>query len=322
MTAGYRADNLRAWKQTAAGRTYYYYDGGVPVLETDATGTVTAQNVFASDGLVARYQGGWIYYTFDQQGNVTQRLDASGTVLSASTFDSYGMESTSGSPSDPFGYNGRGGYIEDRETGLYYCHNRYFDPSTGRWINRDPIRSKGGLNLYGYAAGQPVNRLDPSGLMSIGDVWDDAKSGVAQFASIFVQVPQQILGELAAIGGHPVRYLADSDTVVIQGAWLPVLTGRPVTLGKYALFDDDDVSETRLAHEVQHRPQSEYLGPLYLPATLAGYTIGACRSIVYGHGLDGLHDASPLEMDADSRSEVEFFVQNNWTIQKFWTNSG
>ncbi len=54
MTAGYRADNLRAWKQTAAGRTYYYYDGSVPILETDNTGTATAQNVFAPDGLVAR----------------------------------------------------------------------------------------------------------------------------------------------------------------------------------------------------------------------------------------------------------------------------
>jgi hypothetical protein len=28
VTFGYRADNLRAWKQNAVSKTYYYYDGG------------------------------------------------------------------------------------------------------------------------------------------------------------------------------------------------------------------------------------------------------------------------------------------------------
>ncbi len=54
--------------------------------------------------------------------------------------------------------------MEDRETGLYYCHNRYFDASTGRWVNRDPIGLTGGLNQYGYAGGSPLGVADPSGL--------------------------------------------------------------------------------------------------------------------------------------------------------------
>ena len=82
MSAGYRADNLRAWKQNSVGaRTYFYYVGGTPLFETDATGAVTATNVFSPDGLTARKQGGsWIYYTFDQQGNVAQRLKAFSNV--------------------------------------------------------------------------------------------------------------------------------------------------------------------------------------------------------------------------------------------------
>jgi len=97
----YRGDNLRASKTVSGTTTYFYYDGGVPLYETDATGTITAINVFAPDGLVARKQGGsWIYYTFDQQGNVSQRLDSSGTILTSSNYDAYGAESDSVSPTD------------------------------------------------------------------------------------------------------------------------------------------------------------------------------------------------------------------------------
>jgi RHS repeat-associated protein len=165
VTFGYREDNLRAWKQNAVSKTYYYYDGGTPIFETDATGTLTATNVFAPDGLVARQQGGsWIYYAFDQQGNVAQRLDASGSELSESSFDAYGSEASTNSPSDPFGYNGQWGYIEDRDTGLYYCQNRYYDPSQGRWLTRDPIGFGGGLNVYGYCYSGPLMMLDNFGL--------------------------------------------------------------------------------------------------------------------------------------------------------------
>ena len=42
LTAGYRADGLRAWKQTSAGRIFYRYDGDKPVLEEDNAGAETA----------------------------------------------------------------------------------------------------------------------------------------------------------------------------------------------------------------------------------------------------------------------------------------
>ncbi len=72
MQAGYNADGLRAWKQTAAGRTYTLYDGDEPVCELDATGAVTAVNTFGANGLLARHTmgtgGGSVFYTFDAQG--------------------------------------------------------------------------------------------------------------------------------------------------------------------------------------------------------------------------------------------------------------
>jgi hypothetical protein len=40
----------------------------------------------------------------------------------------------------------------------------YYNPSTGRWLSRDPIGEEGGVNLYVYAGNDPVRRIDPHGL--------------------------------------------------------------------------------------------------------------------------------------------------------------
>jgi RHS repeat-associated protein len=51
-------------------------------------------------------------------------------------------------------------------TGMLYRRNRYFDPASGRFTQEDPIGLAGGLNLYGFAGGDPVNFSDPFGLMT------------------------------------------------------------------------------------------------------------------------------------------------------------
>ena len=49
-------------------------------------------------------------------------------------------------------------------SGLQYLRNRYYDPATGRFTQEDPIGLAGGMNLYGFAGGDPVNFSDPFGL--------------------------------------------------------------------------------------------------------------------------------------------------------------
>src|SRR5690606_29495388 len=49
-------------------------------------------------------------------------------------------------------------------SGLQYRRNRYYDPETGRFTQSDPIGIAGGINLYGFAGGDPVNFADPFGL--------------------------------------------------------------------------------------------------------------------------------------------------------------
>jgi RHS repeat-associated protein len=54
--------------------------------------------------------------------------------------------------------------------GLQYLDQRYYDPAVGRFISQDPLGAGGGLNLYGYAANNPVGLVDPSGRLSLEDI--------------------------------------------------------------------------------------------------------------------------------------------------------
>ena len=103
-----------------------------------------------------------VFYTFDSEGNVAQRSDATGTVLSNHLLDSHGAL-RSGSLSGPFGYKGQFGYYTDLETGLQLLTHRYYDPTTSRFLTRDPIGYTGGVNLYSYVTNNPLLLIDPEG---------------------------------------------------------------------------------------------------------------------------------------------------------------
>ena len=80
------------------------------------------------------------------------------------TYDAFGNE-TSGSSTfsgyNPFRFSSE---YKDSETGLVAYKYRYYKPSWGRWLNRDPIEERGGLNLYGFVGNNSLCRLDYLGL--------------------------------------------------------------------------------------------------------------------------------------------------------------
>jgi RHS repeat-associated protein len=112
----------------------------------------------------------------DHMGNVTsvvRLLGSPGSGSSAQTeflydYDAFGKElrasaliAGSNPDSDPFRFSTK---FTDPETGLVYYGYRFYDPATGRWINRDPIGENGGLNIYGMMENDAVNYYDVLGL--------------------------------------------------------------------------------------------------------------------------------------------------------------
>ncbi|WP_371106117.1 RHS repeat-associated core domain-containing protein [Pseudomonas sp. p21] len=53
----------------------------------------------------------------------------------------------------------------DTETKLHYNRYRHYEPTTGRFIGKDPLGFAGGLNIYNFAP-NPIEWIDPYGLQS------------------------------------------------------------------------------------------------------------------------------------------------------------
>jgi RHS repeat-associated protein len=91
----------------------------------------------------------------------------------------------------------QGTLLSDKQdaVGTHYRRNRYYDPSTGRFTQEDPIGLAGGINLYGFAAGDPVGYSDPFGLCPEGR----REECQIPLAAVVVSVPRSLsLGEVFA----------------------------------------------------------------------------------------------------------------------------
>ena len=66
--------------------------------------------------------------------------------------------------SNPFRFSTK---YQDAETGIYYYGYRWYCPFTGRFLSKDPIGERGGVNLYGIVGNNPANDVDALGLWEI-----------------------------------------------------------------------------------------------------------------------------------------------------------
>ncbi len=170
VTTATTSDGLRMSRTQGSNSTYYVYDGGAPVVELSSSGSLVAFNSFGVNGLISRESGVGTsakhFYAFDPQGTPSAILDGAGNTLAATDTAAYGNLIYAGNTSgDPYaGFGGQWGYYSDSGMGFELLGERYYDPNTGRFINRDPAGSAGGTNLYEYADDNPTGESDPSGL--------------------------------------------------------------------------------------------------------------------------------------------------------------
>jgi RHS repeat-associated protein len=109
------------------------------------------------------------YYHHDHLNTPIQATDKQGNVVWSANFNAFGRVTITTSvptPEHPVIVSNLRfpGQYEDNETGLYYNWNRYYSPDEGRYVTADPIGLMGGVNLYGYVDGNPINQRDPTGL--------------------------------------------------------------------------------------------------------------------------------------------------------------
>ncbi len=152
------------------------------LAETDPTGSNIAFYVYGL-GLISRIDAGEKiqYYHFDSRGSTIALTDAAGQLTSAYAYDPFGnLRAANGLTDDQFRYLGRHG-VMDEDNGLYYIRARYYSPSHGRFITKDPMTGTDGdsqgLNRYIYALNNPLVRIDPSGYYS----WVTAGIGALQY---------------------------------------------------------------------------------------------------------------------------------------------
>jgi RHS repeat-associated protein len=167
FTSTYRYDGLgRRIEKVANGQTKrYIYDGEDILLEYDGSNVLQARYTHGPgiDEPIAVTKGSSTYfYHQDGLGTVTDLTDSSGVTAKSYAYDAYGniLESP-GSVEQPYTYTSR---EFDSESGLYYYRARYYDPASGRFLQKDPVwlLSKN-TNRYPYVESNPLNLKDPSG---------------------------------------------------------------------------------------------------------------------------------------------------------------
>ena len=162
----YDVQNALRVERTEEGEIHYLYDAsgvrGFEYVEYSVPGAALSR---------AKY-----YYEKDLQGNIVGIVNSEGTeIVKYEYVDAWGSfneyyltdEGRVVAALNSFTYRG---YYYDKESGLYYLINRYYDPTTGRFISPDDVgyldfESFFGTNRYAYCLDDPVNESDPDGTM-------------------------------------------------------------------------------------------------------------------------------------------------------------
>ena len=177
-TYNYNALGQRTSKTTSQGDTRFIYGlSGELLAELGSTGEVIQEYIYL-DGIPIALLGtasttadGYHFVHSDALGTPVRVTDAHSTLIWEAIYSPFGQATVN----EDLDNNGVSltlnlrfpGQYYDAETGRHYNYFRDYDPNTGRYIQSDPIGLNGGVNTYGYVGGNPVNLVDPWGLIQV-----------------------------------------------------------------------------------------------------------------------------------------------------------
>jgi RHS repeat-associated protein len=195
-TYTYDATGLRKTQGTQINPNTWDRSSPIAQLLSDNTNAY----IYGPDGLPLEAIGpntSVTVYHHDVQGSTRAITNTNGAPQATYTYDPYGALNgniKTAATTNPFLYAGQ--YTDP--TGLQYLRARYYDPTSGQFITRDPIENLTG-HAYGYADGDPVDASDPSGLSCGWTSPQDCLGGVGSAASALGGVAYKYSGQISTI---------------------------------------------------------------------------------------------------------------------------
>lgn len=162
----------------------YVYDGNLVIQERDNLnlGTVTytrgkdlsgsLEGAGGIGGLLARTANGRLigdllyhhaYYHCDGNGNVTCLINTNQFVVAKYLYDPFGNTLSASGPLAEANLYRFSSKEFHPNSGLVYYLYRHYESGLQRWINRDPIHERGGINLFAYVRNAPIDMIDRFG---------------------------------------------------------------------------------------------------------------------------------------------------------------
>lgn len=154
-------------------REFCVYDGPLLVALVDDRGN-NRRICRGLDSELSFYEGGGVggvlavsadgsarFTICEPRGNVRSVLGPDGDLLASYDYSPYGVARSSPNPDDQFLFACQKLLPE---AGLVRFLYRDYDPTFGRWLTRDPVGERGGLNLYNYVGNRVMDRTDRYGL--------------------------------------------------------------------------------------------------------------------------------------------------------------
>jgi len=175
----------------------YVYDGLLPVEELEWSGVATGAPVAVRQitrgtdlsgslegaggvgGLLAYIAGSSsAWYFADGNGNVAGLYGTSDTSEATYTYDPFGRRLNATGPLASINTYQWSSKEHHEPSGLVYYLHRYYNPETGRWVSRDPIEERGGVNLFGMVGNDPINFIDLFGLYGTATAISEIESSL------------------------------------------------------------------------------------------------------------------------------------------------